>query len=632
MSLRTISYDKWTTDMLVQRIIKHGMAYRKPLVLIVLLSLCTSAAGVGYPLIYRALIDDGILGHRPGLVLELSVLLGLAAVADAVLKLAIQWVSARLGGKIVLNLRSRMFERMQHMPIAFFARARTGALMARLNDDVVNAQVMFTSTVSLITQNSFGLIGTTIALCVLSWQVALISLAVVPLFVLSARWTSRRTKTTSRDYYRLNSDMNSLLSERLSIAGATLAKLYDRSAVDRLQYLTRAAGVRDAAVAQSIYSQILTSIVLVSGGLLTALAYGWGGLMSVRGTVQLGTVVALTAYLVRLYGPFTTLATARLDVTNSLVSFDRIFEILDLQPAMTERVPAIDIPAGAAAVEFEHVRFRYPSEAEAVIPSLGSEAAYDEPAGAEVLRDVSFTALPGQMLALVGPSGAGKTTITQLLCRLYDPQSGAVRINGVDVRGARLESLRRCVGVVSQDSYMFHDTIRQNLRYGDMDAPDAVLFEALRTAQLLELVTALPTGLDTVIGDHGYRLSGGERQRLAIARMLVRQPQVVVLDEATAHLDAESQAAVWDSLRAALAGRTLIVATHRLSTIRNADVILLISGGRVLESGNHDELMKLDGAYATLYRHPGSTTLTEANGAGDAFRSIQVPDSICAGL
>jgi ATP-binding cassette subfamily B protein len=499
-------------------------------------------------------------------------------------------------------MRTQVFAHFQRMPIAFFTRTQTGALVSRLNNDVLDAQRAFTDTFSSVVGNVIGVAITLTAMLLLSWQITLVALALLPIILLPARWVGRRIQALTRESYNLNARMISMMTERFNVAGALLVKLFGEPLREIRSFEEKAGRVRDIGVTQAMYTRVFMAAILLTASLATALVYGWGGVLAADGALQVGTVVALTAYLNRLYAPLTALSNVQVDIMTALVSFDRVFEVLDLEPMVAEKPGAVAIPNGPATIEFDHVDFSYPRAEEVSLASLESVAVLDQAPSQPVLFDVSFTALPGQMVALVGPSGAGKTTISHLIPRLYDVRSGAIRINGMDLRDATLESLRSTVGVVTQDAHLFHDTIRANLLYAKPDASAEQLLEALRAAQIMPLVESLPAGLDTVVGDRGYRLSGGEKQRIAIARLLLKAPAIVVLDEATAHLDSESELAVQLALRTALAGRTSVVIAHRLSTVREADQILVVAEGRIVERGTHGDLLTSKGLYAELCR------------------------------
>jgi ATP-binding cassette subfamily B protein len=585
-----------------RRILRFAAPYRRVLLVFLALIVVGALISAAPPLIYRGIIDDGILPRNTGLVVELAVALAGLALADAALSLWQRWISARIGEGLIFDMRTQVFAHFQRMPIAFFTRTQTGALVSRLNNDVMDAQRAFTDTFSSVVGNVIGVAITLVAMALLSWQITLVALALLPVIVLPARWVGRRIQAITRESYNLNATMTSTMVERFNVAGALLVKLFGQPEREIRSFEEKAGRVRDIGVTRALYTRVFSAALIFTAALATALVYGWGGVLAASGTLQVGTLVALTAYLNRLYGPLTALSNVQVDIMTALISFDRVFEVLDLEPAVAEKAAAVAIPRGPATIEFDHVDFSYPRPEEVSLASLESVAVLGQAPSQQVLFDVSFTVQPGQLVALVGPSGAGKTTISHLIPRLYDVRSGAVRINGVDVRDATLDSIHRIVGMVTQDAHMLHDTIRANLLYAKPGASDGELVEALQAAQILPLVESLPEGLDTLVGDRGYRLSGEEKQRLAIARLLLKAPDVVVLDEATAHLDSESEMAVQLALKTALVGRTSIVIAHRLSTVREADQILVISEGRVVEWGTHTDLLAADGLYAELYR------------------------------
>jgi ATP-binding cassette, subfamily B, bacterial len=584
-----------------RRMFRFVWPYRVILSVFLLIVVLDAVISVVNPLIYREIINGGILGRNAGLVVQLALLLGGLAVLDAGFSILQRWVSARVGESLIFDLRTGVFGHIQRMPLAFFTRTQTGALISRLNNDVLGAQQAFTDTLSSVVSNLITVILVLVTMLILSWQITLAALVILPIFVIPARRMGKKLAEITRESYNLNAEMNTTMSERFNVAGALLVKLFGRPGEELSEFSGRAGRVRDIGIRSALYARLFFVALLLTASLATALVYGWGGVLAIHGALNVGTVVALTSYLNRLYGPLIGLSNVQLDVMTALVSFDRVFEVLDLPPMIDEKPDAVAIPPGPATVQFQHVDFTYPSAEEVSLASLESVAVLDKTVSNPVLFDIDFTAQPGQLVALVGPSGAGKTTISYLTARIYDTRAGAVRINGVDLRDATMASLSDTVGMVTQDAHLFHDTIRANLRYAKPDATDAELVEALHGAQISSLVESLPQGLDTVVGDRGYRLSGGEKQRLAIARLMLKAPSVVVLDEATAHLDSESEAALQRALAIALRDRTSLVIAHRLSTVRAADQILVIDNGRVVERGTHDELITTGGLYSELY-------------------------------
>jgi len=586
-----------------RRIVRFAKPYTAAIAGFLVLVVIDAGLVVATPLLFKKIVDDGVLQGDTGIVVWLSVLVAVLAFLEAALTLAQRYYSARIGEGLIYDLRTKVFAHVQQMPLAFFTRTQTGALVSRLNNDVIGAQRAFTSTLSGVVSNVISLVMVTAAMLFLSWRITVVAFLLLPLFLLPARWAGRKLAALTREQMQLNADMGTSMTERFHVGGALLVKLFGRTAEEEQAFASRAAGVRDLGVRIAMNSRIFFSALTLVAALATALVYGIGGVMGANGDLSVGTLLALAALMSRLYGPLTGLSNVRVDVMTALVSFERVFEVLDLPAMIRDRDDAIPLPPNApASIEFEGVTFRYPGADEVSLASLESVAREDSGRGEIVLHDVSFTVAPGEMVALVGHSGAGKSTITHLVARLYDVNAGAVRVGGFDVRDLTQESLRGAVGYVTQDAHMFHDTIGANLRYANPAASEPEIREALRSAQILDLVDSLPHGLDTVVGDRGYRLSGGERQRLAIARLLLKAPRIVVLDEATAHLDSESELAVQQALNTVLSGRTSLVIAHRLSTVREADRILVIDGGRIVEEGNHEQLLELGGLYADLYR------------------------------
>ncbi|MEU8205803.1 ABC transporter ATP-binding protein [Streptosporangium sp. NPDC049046] len=586
----------------LRRIAAFARPHRFLLAWFLLLSVVSAVLAVATPVLAGRVVDAIVGGAAVGVVVGLATVIAVIALAEAALGLLMRWMSASIGEGLILRLRGAVFDHVQRMPVAFFTRTRTGALVSRLNNDVIGAQRAFSDTLSGVAGNLVTLTLTLVVMVGISWQLTALALVLLPVFVVPARRVGGRLARMEREAADHNAAMSTQMTERFSAPGATLVKLFGRPAQESAEFLARARRVRDIGVRTAMVQSVFVTALTLVSALALALVYAVGGFYALRGELEPGALVALALLLTRLYAPLTALAGARVEVMSALVSFERVFEILDLRPLITDRADARAVPQGPVTVEFDRVGFAYPSAEKVSLASLEEVAVLDGRGGAAVLGEVSFRAEAGQMVALVGSSGAGKSTIAQLLARLYDVDSGAVRLSGVDVRELSAASIRQTLGVVTQDGHLFHDSIRANLLLARPEATIEELWQVLGRARLADLVSALPEGLDTVVGERGYRLSGGERQRLTIARLLLARPRVVVLDEATAHLDSTSEAAVAEALTEALAGRTALVIAHRLSTIRTADLILVVEDGRIVERGTHAGLLAAGGRYAQLYR------------------------------
>ncbi len=586
----------------MRRIAAFARPHRRKLVAFLILSVVTAFLAVATPVLAGRVVDAIVEGADQNVVIRLAMLIAVIAVAEAGIGLVTRWLSATIGEGLILDLRTAVFDHVQRMPIAFFTRTRTGALVSRLNNDVIGAQRAFSDTLSGVVGNVVMLVLTLIMMVGISWQVTLLALLLLPVFVLPARRMGSRLARLEREAANHNAVMSTQATERFSAPGATLVKLFGRPAVESAEFAERAGRVRDIGVSTAMVQWVFVTALTLVSALALALVYGLGGFYALRGDLNPGDVVALALLLTRLYAPLTALASARVEVMSALVSFERVFEVLDLKPLIVEKPDAVKVPDGPVSVRFENVRFGYPSADKVSLASLEEVALLDKRGGVEVIHDISFSVEPDQIVALVGSSGAGKSTIAQLVPRLYDVEGGAVKLSGVDVRDLTSESLRETLGMVTQDGHLFHDSVRANLLLASPEATEDELWDALRRARLEAVVRTLPDGLDTIVGERGYRLSGGERQRLTIARLLLARPRVVILDEATAHLDSTSEAAVQAALREALTGRTAVVIAHRLSTIRAADLILVVEEGKIVERGTHLELLGAGGRYEELYR------------------------------
>jgi len=591
----------------VKRILTFARPYRKGIFIFLGTVVVDAALIVTTPLLLLRLIDDGVIPKNGGLITKLALLVGLLAIADAGVSLLGRYFSSRIGEGLIYDLRSLVFAHVQRQSIAFFTRTQTGALISRINSDVMGAQQAFTATLSGVVSNVVSLVLVGVTMMVLSWQITIFSLLLLPVFLIPTKWVGRKLQALTRESFNVNAEMSSTMTERFNVSGAMLVALYGQPKREEEFFRSRARRVADIGIKSAMLNRLFFIALTSVAAIATAFAYGIGGHLAVSGKVTVGTLLAITALLARLYGPLTALSNVRVDVMTSLVSFERVFEVLDLQPMVKNRDGAIEYHAKNPRIEFANVGFAYPKADEISLASLESAAKPEMVQSGEVLKNLSFVAEPGTLTALVGPSGAGKTTISALIPRLYDVTSGAISIDGHDIRDLTLESLRNSIGVVMQDAHLFHETIAENLRYSKSDATDDEMKAACEAAQIWKLIQALPNGLDTMVGERGHRLSGGEKQRLAIARLLLKSPAVVILDEATAHLDSENEALVHAALESALKGRTSIVIAHRLSTVRDADQILVLENGSIVERGKHDELVALGGLYADLYNRQDLT-------------------------
>jgi ATP-binding cassette, subfamily B, bacterial len=607
MSFRSLTQDQSVKDQklkpgTVKRIARYALPYKQSLIFFLVTVVIDALLVVSTPLLLRKLIDDGVVPGDSNLVTRLALLVGLIAIGDALVSMIGRWFSARIGEGLIFDLRTQVFTHIQKQSIAFFTRTQTGALISRINSDVIGAQQAFTTTLSGVISNLLSLTLVIGTMLILSWQITVVALLLLPAFLFPTKWVGRKLQKLTRDSFNLNAEMSATMTERFNVSGALLVSLYGNHAKENSYFSTRARKVADIGITIALLNRIffiaLTSIAAVA----TAFAYGVGGHLTINKEITLGTLLAITALLARLYGPLTALSNVRVDVMTALVSFERVFEVLDLTPMVRDKENAKSIAHGPLSIRFSDVRFSYPRAEEISLASLEAVAKPETIQSGEILQGISFEVPSGTMTALVGSSGAGKTTISALVPRLYDVTSGSISINGDDIRELTIESLRNSIGIVTQDAHMFHDTIAANLRYAKADATDDEMQGACKAAQIWDLISSLPNGFDTVVGERGHRLSGGEKQRLAIARLLLKAPRIVILDEATAHLDSENEALVQEALSSALKDRTSIVIAHRLSTVRAADQILVLDEGLIKERGRHDELIALNGIYADLYQ------------------------------
>jgi len=591
----------------VKRIFTFAKPYRTSIIIFLITVVIDAALVVATPLLLLRLIDDGVIPKNSALVTQLALFVGLIAIADAGMSMLGRYFSSRIGEGLIYDLRSLVFAHVQRQSIAFFTRTQTGALISRINSDVMGAQQAFTATLSGVLSNVVSLVLVGVTMMILSWQITIFSLLLLPLFLFPTKWVGRKLQSLTRESFNVNAEMSSTMTERFNVSGAMLVALYGVPAREQEFFRSRARRVADIGIKSAMLNRLFFIALTSVAAIATAFAYGIGGHLAINGGVTVGTLLAITALLARLYGPLTALSNVRIDVMTSLVSFERVFEVLDLEPMVKDREGAVTYHAKNPRIEFKSVGFAYPRANEISLASLESAAKPETVESGEVLKNLSFVAEPGTLTALVGPSGAGKTTISALIPRLYDVTSGAITIDSHDIRDITIESLRESIGVVMQDAHLFHETIAENLRYAKVDATPAEMQSACEAAQIWRLIESLPNGLETMVGERGHRLSGGEKQRLAIARLLLKSPAVVILDEATAHLDSENESLVHAALENALKGRTSIVIAHRLSTVRDADQILVLENGSIVERGKHEELVALGGLYADLYNRQDLT-------------------------
>jgi len=607
MSFRSLTADQSVKNQKLKkgtfkRIVSYAKPYKVSLILFLITVVIDAFLVVATPLLLRQLIDQGVIPGDGSIVTRLAFTVGLIALADAVFNMIGRLFSARIGEGLIYDLRKLIFEHVQKQSIAFFTRTQTGALISRLNSDVIGAQQAFTATLSGVISNVLSLILVTGAMLVLSWQITLISLCLLPLFLYPTKWVGRKLQGYTRESFNLNAEMSSTMTERFNVSGALLVSLYGNQENEKNTFGAKARKVADIGISIALLNRIFFIALTSIAAIATSVAYGVGGHLAINKTITVGTLLAITALLARLYGPLTALSNVRVDVMSALVSFERVFEVLDLQPMVQNKVNALVLNSTTPSVEFKTVNFAYPKAEEISLASLEMIAKPELVDSGVVLKGIDFVAKPGTLTGIVGPSGAGKSTISALIPRLYDVTDGAILIDGVDIRDLSIESLRQHIGVVTQDSHMFHDSILANLKYANEKASEEEIVEACKSAQIWDLISALPNGLDTIVGERGHRLSGGEKQRLAIARLLLKKPSIVIMDEATAHLDSENESLVQAALKIALAGRTSLVIAHRLSTIAHADQILVLENGLIVERGTHEELIAKNGLYFDLYQ------------------------------
>lgn len=594
----------------VKRIFSFAEPYKRSIIFFLITVVLDAVLVVATPLLLRRLIDDGVIPKNGQLVTQLALMVGALAIADALMSMIGRWYSSQIGEGLIYDLRALVYAHVQRQSIAFFTRTQTGALISRINSDVIGAQQAFTASLSGVVSNVVSLVLVGVTMLILSWQITVVALILLPLFLIPTKWVGRKLQSLTRESFNLNAQMSSTMTERFNVSGAMLVSLYGQPEREKEYFRSRARKVADIGITMALLNRLFFIALTSVAAIATAFAYGIGGHLAISGTVTVGTLLAITALLARLYGPLTALSNVRIDVMTALVSFERVFEVLDLEPMVSEKSDAKILQTKNPTIEFRGVGFHYPRAEEISLASLESIAKAETVQSGEVLKDLSFVAKSGTLTALVGPSGAGKTTISALLPRLYDVTAGSILVDENDIRDLTLESLRDSIGVVMQDAHLFHETIAENLRYAKIDATEEEMQSACEAAQIWKLISSLPNGLETMVGERGHRLSGGEKQRLAIARLLLKSPSVVILDEATAHLDSENEQLVQEALKVALKGRTSIVIAHRLSTVRDADQILVLEKGAIVERGTHDELVALGGLYSDLYSRQDLTGAT----------------------